>query len=110
MVAATPCSLPRGRLHGVGTMCCAQSNCGPERLVSSALFGWILAMFLVAVAGFSPPLTGQHVPALVELRNDILMMDREFERSSIRTNISFAGIGCTKPRALFSVTQRTSFK
>jgi hypothetical protein len=63
------------------------------RTLVQALFGWILAAFIVAVALFGPPLTGQSVPALTELRHDILMIDREFERWSIRTNTYSAGTG-----------------
>jgi hypothetical protein len=43
------------------------------------------ATFIVAVALLGPPLTGQSIPTLMKLRHDILMMDREFERSSMRT-------------------------
>jgi hypothetical protein len=57
----------------------------------SRAFGWILPTLLVAAAVFGPPLTGQSITALVELRNDILMIDRELERWSIRTNTAFAG-------------------
>jgi hypothetical protein len=34
-------------------------------------------------------LTGQSIPTLMKFRHDILMMDREFERSSIRINPPF---------------------
>jgi Na+/phosphate symporter len=47
------------------------------------------AAFIVAVALLGPPLTGQSMPTLMKLRHDILMMDREFERSSMRINPSF---------------------
>lgn len=47
------------------------------------------AAFIVAVALLGPPLTGQSIPTLMKLRHDILMMDREFERSSMRFNPSF---------------------
>jgi len=66
----------------------ARSNHGTGRIVIPALLGWIFATFLVAVAVFGPPLTGQSAATLVELRHDILMIDREFGRSSIRTNTS----------------------
>jgi hypothetical protein len=61
---------------------------------SQALLGWVFATFLVAVALFGPPLTGvtgQKIPTLMELRHNILMIDWEFERWSIRTNTSFTG-------------------
>jgi hypothetical protein len=50
----------------------------------SAVASWIVATVLVVLAVFGPPLTGQSIAALVELRHDILTMDREFERSSTR--------------------------
>ena len=49
-----------------------------------AVAGWIVATVLVVLAVFGPPLTGQSIAPLVELRHDILVMDREFERFSIR--------------------------
>src|SRR2546421_261453 len=57
---------------------------------TQSLFSWIFAAFIVAVALFGPPLTGQNVPNLVELRHDVLMIDREFERWSLRTGTTFA--------------------
>ncbi len=66
----------------------AGSHCGTGRKPIQAILGWIFAAFIVVVAVFGPPLAGQSIPALVELRHDILMIDREFERSSIRTNTS----------------------
>ena len=50
------------------------------------LLGWTLATTIVLVALSGPPLTGQSIPTLMELRHDILMIDWEFERLSIRTN------------------------
>jgi hypothetical protein len=69
------------------------SNFGTGRLPIQALFGWILATFIVAVALFGPPLAGQRIPALTELRHDVLMIDREFERWSIRTSVYSAETG-----------------
>ena len=63
----------------------AGSHCGTGRKPIQALFGWIFAVSIVVVA----VLTSQSIPTLVELRQDILMIDREFERLSIRTNASF---------------------
>jgi hypothetical protein len=57
---------------------------------SQAFLGWVFATLIVAVALFGPPLTGQSIPTLIELRHDILMIDRELERWSIRTSTSFA--------------------
>jgi hypothetical protein len=45
-----------------------------------ALLGWTLATMIVLAAVLGPPLTGQSVPTMVELRHDVLMIDREFER------------------------------
>src|SRR5580700_4681902 len=39
---------------------------------------------LVLTAVFGPPLTGQTIPTMVELRHDVLMIDREFERWTYR--------------------------
>jgi hypothetical protein len=62
---------------------------GSGRIPIQPLFGWILATFIVAVALFGPPLVGQRIPTLTELRHDVLMIDREFERCcSVRTNTS----------------------
>jgi hypothetical protein len=60
---------------------------------SHAVLGWIFATFLVAVAVFGPPLTGQSTRPMVELRHDVLMIDREFERWSVRTNKSSGPTG-----------------
>jgi len=38
---------------------------------------------IVLAAVFGPPLTGQSIPTMVELRHDVLMIDREFERWTI---------------------------
>jgi hypothetical protein len=90
-------------------------HCGNGRTLVQALFGWILAAFIVAVALFGPPLTGQSVPALTELRHDILMIDREFERWSIRTNTYSAGTGTFVPdidneRRAASARSKTQFR
>jgi hypothetical protein len=68
-------------------------HCGNGRILIQALSGWILAALIVAVALFGPPLTGQSVPTLTELRHDLLMIDREFERWSLRTHTYSAGTG-----------------
>jgi hypothetical protein len=60
---------------------------------SHALLGWIFATFLVAVAVLGPPLTGQSARPMVELRHNVLMIDREFERWSVRTNKSSPATG-----------------
>jgi hypothetical protein len=50
--------------------------------------GWTLATTIVVVAVIGPPLTGQRVHALIELRQDVLMIDREVERWSVRARLS----------------------
>jgi hypothetical protein len=46
---------------------------------------WTLATIIVLAAVCGPPLTGQSIPTMVELRHDVLMIDREFERLTIPT-------------------------
>jgi hypothetical protein len=58
------------------------------RRFAQALLGWTFAMMLVLAAVLGPPLTGQTIPTMVELRHDVLMIDREFERWTIPTNRS----------------------
>jgi hypothetical protein len=58
------------------------------RRFAQALLGWTFAMTLVLAAVLGPPLTGQTIPTMVELRHDVLMIDREFERWTISTNRS----------------------
>ena len=55
---------------------------------SQSLLGWTLATMIVLTAVFGPPLTGQSVHAFIELRHEVLMIDREFERWTIRTDTS----------------------
>jgi hypothetical protein len=55
---------------------------------SHAVLGWIFATFLVTVAVLGPPLAGQSTRPMVELRHNVLMIDREFERWSVRANKS----------------------
>ena len=62
-------------------------GCRPD-VESRQFLGWSLATIIVLAAVFGPPLTGQSIPAMLELRHDILMIDREFERWAIRTNKS----------------------
>ena len=50
---------------------------------SQALLGWTLATMIVLAAVLGPPLTGQSIPTMVELRLDVLTIDREFERWTI---------------------------
>jgi hypothetical protein len=59
-----------------------------RRRFAQALLGWTFAMMLVLAAVLGPPLTGQTIPTMVELRHDVLMIDREFERWTISTNRS----------------------
>jgi hypothetical protein len=87
-VLAHPTSRDGSSVEGK-SMRIAQSHYGTGRKPIQALLGWIFAVFIVVVAVFGPPLTSQSVPSLVELRHDILMLDREFERSSLRSNTTF---------------------
>jgi hypothetical protein len=64
------------------------SHRGTGRRPVHALLGWTLAAFIVVVAVLGPPLTGQAVPALVEMRHGILMIDREFEWPFMGTHIA----------------------
>jgi len=65
-----------------------------------SLIGWILATSLVIAAVFGPPLTGQSIPALVQLRHDMLMIDREFERLSTRIIAPSFQTGTVRPADL----------
>ena len=58
------------------------------RRFAQALLGWTSAMTLVLAAVLGPPLTAETIPTMVELRHDVLMIDREFERWTIPTNRS----------------------
>ena len=72
-----------------------------EGCLKHAILGWVLAALLVGMAVFGPPLTGQSIPGLVELRREVLTIDREFERWSIETGMSSTGsgaIGITQDR------------
>ena len=71
----------------------AQSARGTRRKRIGARLGWIFAAFIVFVAVLGSPLTHQSIAALVELRHDVLMMDRELERSSFRTDTSSVRTG-----------------
>jgi hypothetical protein len=51
------------------------------------------AAVLVALAVIGPPATAQSVAPLIELRHEVLMMDREFERFSMRASPSSAPTG-----------------
>ena len=64
------------------------SHCRAGGRFTQALLGWTLATMIVLAAVFGPPLTSQSVPTMVELRHDVLMIDREFERLTIPTNRS----------------------
>jgi hypothetical protein len=54
---------------------------------TQALLGWLSATTVVLAAGLGPPLTGQSVPTatVVELRHDVLMIDRELEGLTMQT-------------------------
>jgi hypothetical protein len=52
---------------------------------------------LAAILG--PPLTGQSIPTVVELRHDVLMIDRELEGLTIQTKTPSDGILTSSRRA-----------
>jgi hypothetical protein len=64
----------------------AGSHVGAGRRFIPALLGWTLATMIVLAAVFGPPLTGQSIPTMVEIRHDVLMIDREFERWTLPAN------------------------
>ena len=49
-----------------------------------ALGAWALAAAIALTAVLGPPATGQTVAGLVELRHEVLMLDRELERVALR--------------------------
>jgi hypothetical protein len=75
----------------------ATSHCGIGHRPVRALSGWIVAALIVFTGVLGPPATGQSMPALVELRHEVLMVDREFERFAVtrafpgRTSALMAG-------------------
>jgi hypothetical protein len=72
-----------------------------------ALVAWILATFIVAFAVAGPPLAGPSVPALVQLRHQVLMIDNELERWSLLTAASRAGTSFTQPRLICAAADRS---
>jgi hypothetical protein len=52
---------------------------------TQALLGWVFATIVVLAAVLGPPLTGHSIPTMVELRHDVLMIDRELEGLTIQT-------------------------
>jgi hypothetical protein len=61
-----------------------------------ALLGWALATIIVLAAVLGPSLSGRCVPTIIELRHDVLMIDREFERWAVLADPSSPR---TRPRA-----------
>ena len=57
--------------------------------LTRALLGWTIATMIVLIAVFGPPLTRQRIPAMIEIRHDVLMIDREFERWTMPPHTSF---------------------
>jgi hypothetical protein len=49
-----------------------------------ALAAWALAASIALTAVLGPPATRQAVAGLVELRHEVLMLDRELERVALR--------------------------
>src|SRR5579862_7937903 len=64
----------------------ARSHWGAGRRRGRDIIGWLVAMSLVLVALVGPPLTGQSIPTLIEMRHNILTIDQEFDRWSTRAN------------------------
>ena len=52
---------------------------------TQAFLGWVFATIVVLAAVLGPPLTGQSIPTVVELRHDVLTIDRELEGLTIPT-------------------------
>jgi hypothetical protein len=72
--------------------------------VRHAIAAWTLA-FAVALAAFlGPPVTRQAVAALLEVRHGVLMLDREFERVSVR----LAGTALAKDAGSISIGRATA--
>jgi hypothetical protein len=57
------------------------------RRPTQALVGWVFATIVVLAAVLGPPLTGHSIPTMVELRHDVLMIDRELEGLTIRDKV-----------------------
>jgi hypothetical protein len=51
---------------------------------SHAIAAWALSVAFALAAFVGPPLTRQAVAGLLELRDHVLMLDRELERVSVR--------------------------
>lgn len=52
--------------------------------------GGLLAILFVASGLLGATLAGQRLPALVELRHNILMIDKEFDRLAVRKSATLA--------------------
>jgi hypothetical protein len=50
------------------------------RRLRQSLLGGVFAAFIVSLAVVGPPLTHQRIPALLQLRHQVLTIDRELER------------------------------
>lgn len=64
-----------------------QSECTLDRVVSPvrhAVAAWALATSIALTAFLGPPATKQAVAGLVEVRHEVLMLDRELERVAVR--------------------------
>ena len=57
---------------------------GMRAPVRHAVAAWALAAALALVAVLGPPATRQVAGSLVELRHEVLMLDRELDRVSVR--------------------------
>jgi hypothetical protein len=52
---------------------------------TQALLGWVFAALVVLAAILGPPLTGQSIPTVAELRHDVRTIDRELEGLTMPT-------------------------
>jgi hypothetical protein len=63
-------------------------SCSNGTNTTRAACCWVFVMCMLALALAGPSLTGQHIPTLVKIRHEMLMLDREFERLSLRAHTS----------------------
>jgi hypothetical protein len=73
---------------------CWQSERNLDRVSAPArhaVAAWALAAALALTAILGPPATRQVVAGVVELRHEVLMLDRELERASVRSRNAWQG-------------------
>ena len=77
-----------GTLGKATSMRTAASHTRGGVRISLALLGWALTTLIVLAAVFGPTLIVHRLPPLIELRHQVLMIDREFERWALGTRTS----------------------